>query len=90
MAGTVGDDDAYSVEDVPGVQYIHRNIALHSSFWHSSYGSPKSHGCINLAPADARAIFNWTEPKLPEKWHAVAATKKNKGTLVIIEGKTPK
>lgn len=89
MAGTVGDDDAYSVEDVPWVQYIHNNVAFHSSFWHSSYGNPKSHGCINLSPADARWLFNWTLPALPKGWHAVAATEKNPGTLVIIEGKTP-
>ncbi len=89
MAGTVGDEDAYSVEDVPWVQYLHRNIAFHASFWHSHYGRPKSHGCINLAPADARAIFDWTDPPMPEKWHGVAATENNNGTLVIIEGETP-
>lgn len=90
MTGTVGDDEAYSVEDVPWVQYLHLNVALHGSFWHSSYGRPKSHGCINLAPADARWLFNWTDPQVPEGWHGVAATEQNKGTLVIIEGETPK
>ncbi|MCP4606779.1 MAG: L,D-transpeptidase [Proteobacteria bacterium] len=89
MAGTVGDDEVYSVEDVPWVQYIHRNIALHASFWHSSYGRPKSHGCINIAPADARWLFNWTEPKLPAGWHGVTAKDDNHATIVIIEGKTP-
>jgi hypothetical protein len=89
MAGTVGDDEAYSVEDVPWVQYIHRNIALHAAFWHSSFGTPKSHGCINLSPADARWLFSWTDPPLPDKWHAVVATKNNQGTRVFIEGKTP-
>jgi L,D-transpeptidase-like protein len=89
MAGTVGDDEVYSVEDVPWVQYIHRNIAFHASFWHSSYGRPKSHGCINLAPADARWLFNWTEPRLLPKWHGVSSTDKSPGTRVIIQGKTP-
>jgi hypothetical protein len=90
MAGSVGDEEeVYSVQDVPWVQYIHRNIALHGSFWHSSYGRPKSHGCINLSPADARWLFDWSLPELPDKWHAVQATEKNPGTLVIVEGKTP-
>ena len=90
MAGSVGDEqEVYSVQDVPWVQYIHRNIALHASFWHSSYGTPKSHGCINLSPEDARWLFNWSHPKLPDKWHAVAATEKTPGTIVIVEGKTP-
>ena len=91
MTGSVGDgEDVYSVADVPWVQYIYRNIALHASFWHSKYGNPKSHGCINLSPADARFLFNWTDPKLPEKWHGIAVTGKQKGTRVFIVGKTPK
>jgi lipoprotein-anchoring transpeptidase ErfK/SrfK len=91
MTGSVGDgEDVYSVADVPWVQYLHRNIALHASFWHSKYGEPKSHGCINLSPADARYVFNWSGPTLPEGWHGVAATEDNPGTKVIIVGKTPK
>ena len=89
MAGTVGDDEAYSVEDVPWVQYIHQNVALHAAFWHASFGTPKSHGCINLSPSDARWLFNWSDPPLPDKWHAVAATENNPGTRVFVVGKTP-
>jgi hypothetical protein len=90
MSGSVGDgEDVYQVADVPWVQYIYRNIALHASFWHSKYGNPKSHGCINLSPADARFLFNWTEPELPAKWHGVAANDKRPGTKVFIDGKTP-
>jgi hypothetical protein len=91
MSGEVGDGaEVYQVADVPWVQYIHNNIALHGSFWHSKYGTPKSHGCINLSPADARFLFNWTDPELPPSWHGMAANDKHPGTLVIIEGKTPK
>lgn len=90
MTGTVGDDEAYSVDDVPWVQYIHQNIAFHAAFWHNGFGRPKSHGCINLAPADARWLFDWTEPALPEGWHGVAETAERPGTRVVIEGITPK
>ena len=90
MTGTVGDDDAYSVEDVPWVQYLHLNVALHGAFWHSSYGNTRSHGYINLSPADARWLFNWTDPQLPDGWHGVIATDSHPGTLVIIEGTPPK
>jgi hypothetical protein len=90
MAGTVGDDEVYSVEDVAWVQYVHQNVALHASFWHTRYGTPKSHGCINLAPADARFLFDWSDPPLPTRWHAVATPKDGPKTLVVIEGKTPK
>jgi hypothetical protein len=91
MAGSVGDgEEVYQVEDVSWVQYIHNNIALHGAFWHSRFGQPRSHGCINLSPADARVLFDWSDPPLPEGWHAVAVKDKTAGTLVIIEGKTPK
>jgi hypothetical protein len=91
MTGSVGDDEeVYSVSDVPWVQYLHMNVALHASFWHSRYGTPKSHGCINLSPADARFLFDWSDPPLPSGWHAVAAVGGGPKTTVIIEGKTPK
>jgi hypothetical protein len=91
MAGTVGDgEEVYSVADVPWVQYIFQNVALHAAFWHSKFGQPKSHGCINLAPADARYLFGWTDPPLPQGWHGVAAVEGAPTTLVIIDGKTPK
>jgi hypothetical protein len=90
MTGSVGDGtEVYQVEDVPWVQYIHLNIALHAAFWHSRFGQPKSHGCINLSPADARVLFDWTDPPLPSGWHGVLSPDKNSGTLVIIEGTTP-
>ena len=30
----------------------------------------RSHGCVNLSPADARWLFGFTEPKLPDGWAA--------------------
>jgi lipoprotein-anchoring transpeptidase ErfK/SrfK len=90
MTGTVGDNaEVYSVSDVPWVQYIFQNVALHGAFWHSKFGAPKSHGCINLSPADARYLFDWTDPVLPKGWHGVAPVEGGPTTLVIIEGKTP-
>jgi lipoprotein-anchoring transpeptidase ErfK/SrfK len=91
MTGTVGDNaEVYSVADVPWVQYIFQNVALHGAFWHSKFGAPKSHGCINLSPADARYLFDWSDPPLPKGWHGVAAVTGGPSTLVIIDGKTPK
>jgi hypothetical protein len=28
---------------------------------------------VNLSPVDARRVFMWTDPPLPEGWHAVQA-----------------
>jgi hypothetical protein len=77
-------DGPYSIEDVPYIQYFNGGYALHGAFWHAEFGHVKSHGCVNLAPWDAKAIFGWTDPQLPEGWHAVVATKEKPGTRVIV------
>ena len=40
-------------------------VAIHSTFWHNSYGVPKSHGCVNAQPDDAKWVFRWTNPAVP-------------------------
>ena len=88
--GPVAGDLPYSIEDVPYVQYYDGSYALHGAFWHNNFGREQSHGCINLSPADARYLFDWTDPPLPKGWHGVGAVPGGPSTLVIIEGKTPK
>jgi len=36
--------------------------AIHSTFWHNAFGTPRSHGCINARPEDAKWIFRWGLP----------------------------
>ena len=55
----------YSYEDIPLVQYFTDRVALHAALWHQRFGHPASHGCINLAPADAERLFAFTSPRLP-------------------------
>ncbi len=54
----------YFVEAVPWVQYFDSGVALHGTFWHRRFGHPHSHGCVNLAPRDARWLFDFTEPRI--------------------------
>jgi lipoprotein-anchoring transpeptidase ErfK/SrfK len=86
VAATMDGDtsgELYSIDDVPYIQYFHTSFALHGAFWHSDYGRVRSHGCVNLSPADSKRLFFWTEPKLPTGWHAVWATDTEPGTLVV-------
>jgi len=64
-------DDPYDVDRVPYTLYFNKDEALHGTYWHDRFGSPASHGCINLALADARWLFDWSPPKLPKNWHAI-------------------
>ena len=79
----------YSLEDVPYVMYFKGAYAFHSAFWHDRFGRPRSHGCINLAPRDAKWLYNWAGPDLPETWHGGSATEDNPGTWVWVHGETP-
>ncbi len=74
--------EEFELRDVPYVQYFEGGYALHGAYWHDAFGRPKSHGCINLAPDDARRLFFWTEPPVPAGWHG--ATRALTGTVVFV------
>jgi hypothetical protein len=84
MSNLALDEEAYWIEDVPWTMYFNKNYALHGAFWHNVFGNLRSHGCVNLTPADARWLFYWSEPKLPLGWHGVFTVKVNQGTPVYI------
>lgn len=69
MRGHDPDDGPYEVEEVPWTQYYWRSYALHGAYWHDDFGRVRSHGCTNLAPVDARFLFEWTTPTLPAGWN---------------------
>jgi hypothetical protein len=74
--------DEFDLRDVPYVQYFQEGFALHAAFWHDSFGQPYSHGCVNLSPLDARALFHMTDPPVPQTWHGAMSLRG--GTLVHI------
>jgi len=84
MDGNSANDGPYSIEDVPWVMYFEASFALHGAFWHEGFGMMRSHGCVNLAPSDARWFYNWTEPQVPPGWHAAYATPQRPGTRVYV------
>lgn len=54
--------------DLPGVGWTNlfagTGVAIHSTFWHNDFGTPRSHGCINCAPDDAKFVFRFTNPRI--------------------------
>jgi hypothetical protein len=84
MDDTENPDGAYSIEDVPWTMYFQGNYALHGAFWHNHFGNVRSHGCVNMAPVDARWLFQWSTPALPASWHGVFADRSRPGTWVYV------
>ena len=75
----------YALKDVPYIQYFANGFALHAAYWHDVFGKTRSHGCVNLSPIDAHRVFMWTEPAVPEGWHAINTGEElGEGTTVIV------
>jgi lipoprotein-anchoring transpeptidase ErfK/SrfK len=78
-------EGTFQLRDVPYIQYFESGYALHSAYWHDVFGTPRSHGCVNLAPVDAHRVFLWTDPPVPEGWHAINTGEElGEGTTIII------
>ena len=61
MEGTIS-GEYYRVEDVPYVMYFDNNgNALHGTYWHSNFGAPMSHGCVNLPMDFAAWMYAWAD-----------------------------
>jgi len=50
----------YNIPDVPYTMYFYGGYAIHGAYWHNRFGTPVSHGCVNLPVKQARRLYNWT------------------------------
>ena len=65
MTGTIG-GKPYEVDDVPYVMYFtNEGHALHGTYWHNNFGTPMSHGCVNLPMDVAEWMFHWAPEGTP-------------------------
>jgi len=57
-----GFTDVYDLPGVPwNLYFTHDGAVIHGAYWHDSFGSRYSHGCVNLSPDDARTLYSWAE-----------------------------
>ena len=64
--GAEGAGHGYDLPGVPWVSFFTgTGISFHGTYWHNDYGRPRSHGCVNLTPDDAKFIYRWTNPLVP-------------------------
>ena len=50
----------YYLPNVPYVMYFYRGYGLHGTYWHSNFGHPMSHGCVNLPTPEAEWLYGWS------------------------------
>lgn len=50
----------YDTPDVPWTMYYSGAFAIHGAYWHNNFGTPVSHGCVNLRVPEAKALYEWS------------------------------
>jgi lipoprotein-anchoring transpeptidase ErfK/SrfK len=50
----------YYLPDVPYVMYFYKDYGLHGTYWHNNFGTPMSHGCVNLTIPDSEWLYNFS------------------------------
>ena len=55
--------------DLPGMSWVSffngSGVAIHAATSHNDFGAPRSHGCVNCHPEDAKWVFRWSQPQVP-------------------------
>lgn len=55
--------DDYELPGVPWTSFFTGDgQAFHGTYWHDNFGTPMSHGCINMRTDEAKWIFRWSTP----------------------------
>ena len=58
MTGTIN-GEYYYVPNIKWVSYFNGGEAIHGTYWHSNFGHPMSHGCINMTEAAAKIVYDF-------------------------------
>ena len=49
----------YYLPNVPYTMYFYKGYGIHGTYWHNNFGTPMSHGCVNLSIPDAEWLYYW-------------------------------
>ena len=55
----------YEVPDVPHAMFYDGGYAIHGAYWHNNFGTPVSHGCVNMSENAAAWLFGWARVGTP-------------------------
>lgn len=49
----------YDLPNVPWVMYFYSAYAIHGAYWHNNFGTPMSHGCVNMRSNESQMLYEW-------------------------------
>ena len=82
--GSQADGTYYYLPNVPCTQYFYKGYGLHGTYWHSNFGHPMSHGCVNMYTPDACRLFEWTSPPVAAGQNSARPSAQHPGTKIVI------
>lgn len=59
----------YSLPNVPYTMFFVGGYAIHGTYWHNNFGTPMSHGCINMRTEEAKWLYDWAPKGTPVVIH---------------------
>lgn len=59
----------YFLPDVPNTMFFYQGYAIHGTYWHNNFGTPMSHGCVNMTIPDSEWLFEWAPKDLMVNVH---------------------
>ena len=85
IGGPAGDASSYDLPGINWVSYFTRTrIAFHVTYWHNYCSRPRSHGCVNMLPEDAKWVYRWTLPAAEYDAPATFTEARDDGSLVRV------
>jgi hypothetical protein len=58
----LADQESYDLPGVPwNLYFTEGGAVIHGAYWHESFGSQYSHGCVNVSLNTARELYEWAE-----------------------------
>ncbi len=55
----------YNLPDVPYTMYFYQGYGIHGTYWHHNFGTPMSHGCVNMLTSEAEWVYNFSQVGTP-------------------------
>jgi lipoprotein-anchoring transpeptidase ErfK/SrfK len=65
-AGDPASAEGFDLPGIPWVSYFTKSgVSFHGTYWHNDFGTPRSHGCVNLTSQAAKWVLRWSTPTVP-------------------------
>jgi len=72
------------IYDLPWAMELSSGQLVHAAYWHDRFGIEHGPGNLQFSPKDARRLWHWATPEVPENWHGAVNLEGTSPTIVNI------